>query len=277
MKKRIILGVLSLCLLLSACKSEFEQLRASGDVQNIYQSALKFYDEGEFQKAQTLFELVISSFRGQREAEEIYFKYAYTYYNLEQYLLASYYFKNFANTYATSDFREEADFMAAYAHYQLSPTFRLDQTYTEQAIEEFQLFVNTYPNSERAKQCNSLIDGMRKKLEIKAIEGANLYFDLRDYQASIQSYENLLKDFPDTENAEQIRYMIAKSAYLLAKNSFVERQKERYEVARDRSAEFLKRYPKSSFLKEVANFNEESEKSLKALNNDRYQNQSSRT
>lgn len=276
MKKSLIVALVGMSLLIGACKSEFEKIRASGDVDRIYTKALEYYDQEEYQKAQTLFELIISSYRGKKEAEDIYYKYAYTYYHLEQFILASYYFKNFSNTYGASSLREEADFMSAYSNYQLSPTFRLDQTYTEEAINGFQLFVNTYPNSSRVGECNRLIDEMRNKLEKKAYESAKLYFDLREYQASIQTFDNVLKDFPDTRNAEQIRYMIIRSAYLLAKNSFVDKQKERYQDARDRASEFLLRFPDSGYTKEVNSIYNESRESLNKLDNVGYQNPSAR-
>ncbi|MCB0593890.1 MAG: outer membrane protein assembly factor BamD [Lewinellaceae bacterium] len=276
MKKSLLLAFIGVSLLLSACKSEFEKIRSSGDVDRIYAKALEYYDAEEYQKAQSLFELIISSYRGKKEAEEIYFKYAYTYYYLEQYILASYYFKNFSNTYGGSSLREEADFMSAYANYQLSPVFRLDQSYTAQAIEGFQLFVNTYPNSSRVEECNRLIDEMRNKLERKAYESAELYFDLREYQAAIQTFDNVLKDFPDTENAENIRYMIIRSAYQLARNSFVDKQKERYQESRDRASEFLARFPDSRYSKDVNSIYNQSRESLNKLDNVGYQNSSAR-
>ena len=272
MKRLLFLALLSLSL--AACKSEFEKIRTSGDVDQIYDKALAYYEAEEYDKAQALFELIISSYRGKREAEEIYFKYAYTYYHLEQYILAAYYFKNFSNTYGTSELREEADFMSAYANYQLSPTFRLDQQYTYEAIEGFQLFVNTYPNSERVEQCNNLIDAMRAKLELKAFKAAELYFNLQDYQAAIQSFENVLKDFPDTNSRVEIEYMAIRSAYLLAKNSFVEKQKERYTATVKRASEFLARYRDSRYGDEVQSMYEQSTDQLKELENVGYQDKS---
>lgn len=276
MRKSLFVVLFGVSLLLGACKSEFEKIRSSGDVSRIYAKALEYYEAEEYQKAQSLFELIISSYRGKQEAEEIYYKYAYTYYHLGQYILASYYFKNFSNTYGASSLREEADFMSAYSNYQLSPTFRLDQSYTEQAIEGFQLFVNTYPNSTRVEECNRLIDEMRKKLERKAYESAKLYFDIRDYQAAIQSFDNVLKDFPDTDNAEEIRYMIIRSAYQLAKNSFVDKQRERYQDAVNRSSEFLARFPESRYHREVNSIYNQSRESLNKLDNVGYQNPSAR-
>ena len=262
---RLLLLLSGMFLALTSCKREFERIRSSGDVKAIYEKAEAYYAEEEYQKAQTLYELIIGSYRGRQEAEDIYYKYAYTYYYLGRYILASYYFKNFATTYSSSDFREEADFMAAYSNYQLSPIFRLDQSYTEKAIDEFQLFVNTYPQSEKVAQCNRLIDEMRLKLEKKAFEGAKLYFDLRQYQAAIQTFENVLKDFPETANIEEIRYMIINSAFELAENSVVDKQEERYSDVLKETSEFLTRYPNSSFSKDVRSFEQKAEGKLSDL------------
>ncbi len=262
-------------LLASGCKSEFEKVRISGDPKLMYEKANQYYEAEEFDKAQSLYELVISSYRGQKEAEEIYYRYAYTYYYTNQYILAAYYFNNFSSTYSSSQYREETDFMAAYSNYKMSPTFRLDQTYTAKAIEDLQLFINTYPQSERVTEANQLIDEMRAKLERKALEQGILYFDLRQYQAAIQSFENLLKDFPETTRAEEVRYRIIRAAYLLADNSFVEKQEPRYRDAVERATEFLARYPESSDAKQVEQMLEDSKKQLNQLTDVGYQDKSS--
>jgi outer membrane protein assembly factor BamD len=269
-----------LCLALFAavsCKSEFEKIRSGGDAAKMLEAADKYYEEEEWQKAQTLYELIVGSYRGKKEAEDIYYKYAYTYYYLGRYLLSSYYFKNFSTTFGGSTKKEEADYMIAYSYYQLSPTYRLDQTNTNKAIESFQNFVNTYTQSPRVEQCNRLIDEMRLKLEKKSFEGGKLYFDLRQYQSATQTFENLLKDFPETPNAVEVRYMVVRAAYLLAENSFVERQQERYQDAEEKAEEFVARYDQGKFLKEVQVMLANTKKKLKQLEDVRYQNSSARS
>ena len=269
----LVLG-LFLSVFLMGCRSEYERVRTSGEPAVILKNAQKYYEEEEYQKAQSLFELVIATYRGRKEAEDISFKYAYTYYYLKNYILASYYFKNFKQTYASSPKREEAEFMSAYSNYLLSPKFRLDQSYTNIAIDELQLFTNTFPNSPRVSQCNDLIDELRAKLETKAFEEGMLYFNLRSYTASIRVFENLLKDFPETKNTENVRYMIIQSAFLLAENSVLQRQPERYREALELSNEYIQRFSEGENIKKVKEINSTSQKKLNQLKDVRYQNES---
>lgn len=271
--KYIWLG-LGIGLFLFGCKSEYETIRTSGDPELILKKAYEYYEQEEYQRAQSLFELVIAVYRGRAEAEDLNYKYAYTYYYQKNYIMSTYYFKEFVQTYGASDKRQEAEFMSAYSNYLLSPKFRLDQTYTNKAIQELQFFINTYPDSERVEQCNKLIDELRAKLEMKAFDEGRLYFDLRRYDAAIQVYENLLKDFPETQNTAEIRWMIIRSAYLLAENSVLQRQSERYERTLDLAAEFVERFSESEYLEEVMKMKEDSEKNINQLKNVRYQNES---
>lgn len=248
-----------------ACRSEFEKVRLSGDPQEIYTAANKYYDEGEYLRALTLYELVLSQFRGRPEAEELFFRYAYTHYYLKQYTLAAHYFNSFSTTFAYSQKREEADFMGAYSNYQLSPTFRLDQSQTMEAIQGFQDFVNRYPTSPRVAECNRLIDEMRAKLEQKAFASAQLYFDIGEYEAAIQSFENMLRNFPDTDRSELVRFRIVEAAYLFAEKSIYEKRKERYEQAIEKSMAFTRKFPNSQFEAEVESIYQECQEEIKNL------------
>ena len=252
-------------LLFAGCRSEYEKIRSAGDPTTMYQKGFEFYDKKDYARAQGLLELVLPSYRGKKEAEEIYYRYAYTYYYTRQYLLASHYFNSFVQTFGGSPYKEEAAFMSAYSYYKMSPSFRLEQSNTIKAIDDLQLFVNAYTNSERVEECNRLIDELRAKLERKAFEEGKLYFDLRNYQSSVQSFENLLRDFPETNNSENVRLMILRATFLLAENSIVEKQQERYTEALVRAEEFLARFPASANNREAAQAKETSTKKLKQL------------
>ena len=73
MKKRFILAAFTcvFALLLTGCKSEFEKIRASGDTDLIYKKAFELYEQEEYLRAQTLFELIIPAYRGRPELKSI--------------------------------------------------------------------------------------------------------------------------------------------------------------------------------------------------------------
>ena len=262
--KSVVLLVV-LIIVLTGCKNEFEKVKLSNDPELMYTKADEYFDDEQYERAQVLYELAITAYRGKKEAEELFYKYALSHFYLEQYILAAHYFKNFANTFINSDKREEAEYMAAYSNYKNSPSFRLDQEYTREAIEGFQLYVNTYPLSERVDQCNELIDELRSKLERKMFEQAKLYYDLEEYQSATQTFINVLQEYPESQNAEEIRYLIVKSAYRLARNSIYSKRKERYEDAIELGNRFKDRYPRSTYTREIQSMISASGEAIKSL------------
>lgn len=257
--------LLSILFLAGSCKSAFETARTSGNAELILTKAFDYYEKKSYQRALTLFELVVNSLRGDARAEKAYYAYADCHYQTKQYLLAAFYYKNFANTFTGSPQREQAAFMSAYSNYQLSPSFRLDQKATETAIEEFQIFVNLFPNSPKVAQCNELIDELRHKLEQKAFAEGQLYYDLRQYQSAVISFDNLLRDYPESPEVEHVRFLIAKASFLLAENSILERKVQRYTEAIGRSDDFLQKYPGGKYSKEVKQIRKSAEQAKSAV------------
>ena len=251
--------------LLIACKSEFEQVRTSNDPQRILTESIKFFDKGDYLRAQTLMELILNQYRGTRQGEELFFKYAYTHYHLGNYELAATYFTNFAATFAYSAFTEEANYMVAYSYFKQSPSFRLDQDPSLKAIESFQDFANKYPDSERVPECNELIDQLRTKLELKAYNQGVLYFNLEQYNAAITSFDHLLIEFPESVHAEEARYIILKSSYEYAANSIYDKRASRYDDARKRYRDYINRYPKGKFAKDAKHIMNQIESESKNL------------
>ena len=274
MKNKVFIAILFLSILTLGCKSEFEKIRTSNDAELIYNSAVKFYQEENYAQALELITIVLNSYRGKKEFEDLNYMLANANYQLGNYELASSYFKNFANGFLNSHRREESDFMSAYSLYQTSPTFRLDQGSTLKAIDAFQLFVNSYPNSPRIPECNRLMDELRAKLEEKAYNEAYLYYNIGQFEAAIHSFENMLKDYPETSRVPMVRYYIIKASNELAINSIYNKKQERVERTITLSEEYLAKYNKGELGREIRNILNESRKILKQFNNDRYQNQS---
>lgn len=246
-----IIGFCLSMMLLTSCATDFEKVRTSNDPKLILVKANEYYQDKEWLSAQTLYELAIQFYRGKAEAEMIYFNYANTYYQLGEYITASHYFKTFASTYSNSTKREEAAFMSAYSEYKLSPNARLDQSYSKKAIENFQDFINNNPQSTRVQECNALIDEMRTKLELKAYEQGVLYFEIGQYQSAVRSFELMLKEFPNAVQEEKARFLMLKSSFELAKNSVIDKRKERYEDTVALAKKSKDKFKNASFTSEA--------------------------
>lgn len=243
-----------LIITLVSCKSKYEKLRTSNDNAKKYSEAIKYYNKKDYTKALGLFEPLVTRYRGQEQAEDLYYYYAYTNYKLGDYTSARYHFKNFADTYPSSARAEECRFMAAYCYYLDSPIYSLDQENTTKAIESLQLFINLYPKSDRVPEASKLIQNLRDKLETKSYANSKLYYTIGDYQAAVISIGNTLRDYPDTRYAEELDLLTIKAQYEYAKQSREERKEERFNQDIDYAKQFNDKYPNSKNLKEVQTY-----------------------
>lgn len=250
--------------MLCSC-SKYQQLLKSTDLDHKYEMAIQYYNEEEYYKAFPLFEELLTLYKGTSKGEEVYYYYAYCNYYLDDYILAGYYFKNFAKTYPNSKHAEECQYMNAYCYYQTSPPSSLDQTNTYKAIDELQLFINLYSQSDRIAECNELIDELRDKLETKTYKNSKLYYKLGIYKAAIVAFNTTLKEFPDTKYKEDIVFLILKSNYLFASNSVESKKGERLKLAVDAYNTFIEAYPNSEYTKEAESIYKNSLKQLKNL------------
>lgn len=262
-KHIFISGLMVLALTVATgCKSKFEKLRASNDIAKKYQEGVKLYEKKNYSKALILFDDLVQRYRGRAEAEDLYYYFAYTNYKLRDYTTARYNFKTFADTYPNSGKAEECRFMAAYCYYLESPIHSLDQANTIKAIDALQLFINLYPQSERVAEASKFIQDLRDKLETKSFENAKLYFTIGDYKSAVIAFKNSMRDYPDTKYAEEMSFLMIKAQHLYAKNSFEEKQEERYLEAIQLSNEFGENFPESKFLKEAQELKKDSEKGI---------------
>jgi len=259
--------LLAATVLMISCRSEFEKIRISGDPAMMLEKANAYFEEEEYTKANTLFELLIPAYRGKSEAEEIAYKFAQGHYLSGSNILSAHYFKSFADTYSASPRKEEALYLTAISHYRLSPKYKLDQSDSQKAIDAFQKFVNAYPESDRVKECNQYIDNLRLKMELKAFDSGKMYYDTKSYSSAIQSLENMLKDFPDTNHSEEARYIIVKASMDWANNSVYTRKEERYKKTVERCEAYLKRHVGEKRSEEIVSLKSKCEQELKTIQN----------
>lgn len=196
----------------------------------------------------------------------MYYYTAHCYYEQNDFILASYYFKTFAKSYPNSVYAEECMYMNAYCKFLESPQYSLDQSSTTEAIQEIQLFINMFPNSLRIPKCNDLMDILRNKVELKDYEIARLYYKMEDYQAAITSFKNLYKDFPDTKYKEEVLFLTLKAYYKYAMNSIPSKKQERLKGTMEAYNTFMTFYPNSNYKNEAEQLKATTIQEMRLLN-----------
>ena len=116
--------------------------------------AEQFFVKKKYTKAQQVYEDIMPYYKTTMTFEDIYYKYAYCAYYLEDYLNAQNLFKTFLEIFPNSKKAEEVDYMKAYCFYMQSPKPELDQTSTIRAVGMMQIFINSHPGSSRIKEAN---------------------------------------------------------------------------------------------------------------------------
>ena len=120
--------------------------------------------------------------------------------------------------------------------------------------------------SEKAGQCNALIDELRAKLQKKDYEIAMLYYRMDRYQAAVTSFDILLNAYPDTQYREEVMYFSIRAYFDFANQSVREKRNERYQESIERYQKFISRFPDSKYAKEAMTINERSLKMISENN-----------
>jgi outer membrane protein assembly factor BamD len=269
--------LLVLTFTVAGCKSKYEKLKASNDNLKKFQEGKRLYDKKEYSKALGLFETLLTRYRGQDQAVELFYLNAMTNYKLKDYTAAAYHFKDFATSYPSDPRAEECRFLTAYCYYLDAPVFSLDQENTLKCIESLQLFINLYPKSERVAEASKLIQNLRDRLEQKAYANAKMYLTIGENQAAVIAFGNMLRDYPDTKYAEELEFLTIKAQYAYAHESREYKQEERYTQTITDADLFIDKYPKSAFLSQAQAVKKDSQNGIlsvkkvlaEAINNDR--------
>jgi len=259
--KMKISGLLLIVILFASC-SDYQKVLRSNDPELKYERAVEYYQGGDYFRSMQLFDELVILYRGTSKAEKIYYYYAYSYYGQGDYYMASYHFQSLARTLPNSKYAEESSFMSAYCKYLQSPKPTLDQGMTEASINEFQLFIDKYPESERVDTCNQLMDNLRFKIEQKSYESAYGYYKTRYYKSAIYALDVFAKDYPESKYKEEALYYKMKANYDYASNSIDAKKKERYEDSVEACKSFILLYPESKHLKEAQNLKRSAEKQI---------------
>jgi outer membrane protein assembly factor BamD len=242
--------ILALIASLASCDN-LEKIQKSKDYNFKLKKANEYYDQKKWHNANTLYNEVLTVYKGTNEMENIYYKYANSFFFLKDYLTASYHYKNFCEIFPSSPKKEECEFLKCLCLFKQSSRAGLDQSNTIQAIASLQTFLTLYPESNRADEANTIIDDARAKLEAHEESSAYLYYKIGEYKSAVTAFTNLLKKFPDSKKSDYYQYMVLSANYYYSRNSVADKLKERYDQCLVDYNDLITNYPNSKYKNEA--------------------------
>ncbi|MBR4757045.1 MAG: outer membrane protein assembly factor BamD, partial [Bacteroidales bacterium] len=243
--------ILAAALALLSCKSEYEALLNSNDIDSKYAAAFDYFNHGKYSKAARLFENLAVQTSGMEKDDTVQYYWGLSNYRFKDYYTAETNFAKFLTNFPRSPFAEEAAFLRIDCLYRSTYRSELDQKPTYTALGVITQYLIENPTSTHAPTCRRMLKELNDRLDQKAYEAALLYYKMEDYRASRVAFRNILKDDAENIYREDILYYIAKSSYKFAALSVESKQKERYLTFVDDYFNFIGELPDSPYKKEL--------------------------
>jgi outer membrane protein assembly factor BamD len=256
-----------------AC-GEYNKILKSTDLNVKFEYAKKYFDEGKYSRTATLLEDVVKMMRTTSRGEEALYLLAQSYYKMKDYSTAAEYFKTYYTTYPKGEYAELARYYAAYGLYLDSPDPRLDQSDTYRAMQQFQDFIELYPQSERRDEVQNALFELQEKLALKELLAVRLYYNLGNYTiipfpggnylSCVITAQSAIRSYPYSKYREELMYYIFKSKYEMAIQSVDEKKKFRYSDVNDEYFAYVNDFPEGKYIKEIKKLHENIDKRLKS-------------
>ena len=235
-----LLPLLLAVILLTACS---QRVREIPPVETAMEKAMKDFRREHYVDAQESFDQMSLDYAGSALMDSISYMSGECHYQMEDYLLAADQFELVVSRYPTSPLVDNARVRVADCYYELSPKYSLDQTYTYQAIQEYQVLLDEYPGSEFRNLAEERVHACRYKLAFKDFKAAELYYRLNQWPAAVIYCNDILEDWYDQPEVCERALFLKGRCYVAMK---------RTADARATLEEFLETWPDSENAEEAA-------------------------
>jgi outer membrane protein assembly factor BamD len=237
-----------------ACKSQYEALLASNDVDAKYQAAMELYNNQKFTKAAQLFESMAILTSGTSRDDTVQFYWGMSNYRNKDFYTAESNFARFVENFPRSPFTADAEFYRLDCMYRATYRWELDQLPTRSCMASISEYMREHPDDDVHMQaCQAMMTDLQDRLDRKDFEAGRQYYTMEDYPAARVKLRNVLKTNADNNYREDVLYYTAMASYHYARLSVWQKQRERYLTFVDDYLNFVGEYPESHYRKELDN------------------------
>lgn len=170
--------------------------------------AKRYMEAGKYLKAQEEFKRLIFEYPGSDYVDDAQYYLAESYFLNKEYDLAILEYKFLIDNYRGSPYVDRSYFKVGLCYYKLSKPYYLDQTNTEKALDEIDLFLTKYPQSAYRDSALTVKEECLEKLAKKDLEAGKLYMRLGKYEAARIYFETITEEYPNTKASDQALFLI---------------------------------------------------------------------
>ena len=251
MRKALVILLLS-ALALVSCKSQYEVLLASNDVDAKYKAAMDYFAAKKYQKSAQLFESMAVLTSGTSRDDTVQYYWGLSNYRAKDYFTAESNFSKFVESFPQSPFTPDAQFYRLDCLYRATYRWELDQNPTRACMAAINEYVREHPEDDiHIPACQNMLKDLQERLDRKDYEAGRQYYRMEDYLSARVKLRNVLKTNSDNVYREDVLYYTAMASYHYARLSVKEKQKERFLVFTDDYLNFISEYPESHYRNEL--------------------------
>ena len=194
-----------------------ENILLEEDLSLEFERAMKYYNKGKYVRAKDKFDNIILFNPGSKLANDAQYYMAESMFQLEEYSESSSAFDRYVRFASSLVNMEKSRYRMCQCAINLSNSFQRDQTQTQSAITQLQIFIEDFPDSDFLLDAEEAIRLLRVKLARKDYESGRLYLKREEYDAALIYFQSVLNEYYDTEVADDARIGIM-FTHILNKN-----------------------------------------------------------
>ena len=194
----------------TGCKTQYDALLASNDVDAKYDAAMNYYSLQKYQKAAQLFESLAVLTSGTERDDTVQYYWGLSNYRGKDYYSAESNFAKFVENFPRSPFAPDAEFYRLDCLYRATYRWELDQNPTRVCMAAISEYVREHPEDDvHLTACQGMLHNLQDRLDRKEYEAGRQYYRMEDYLAARVKLRNVLKNNAENMYREDVLYYTA--------------------------------------------------------------------
>ena len=197
-----IISILLFVILIGCAKKD---IHIEEDLSPQFKKAMNYFDKGKYSRAKDEFDYIIMTDQGSKLANESLYYMAESMFQMEEYSEASTSFDRYVRFSPDYSKIELARYRICECAINSSNPFQRDQSQTHKALEQLQMFIEDFSESDHIDDAEEAISELRIKLARKDYEAGRMYLKLEEYESALLYFQSVLNQYYDTSISDDAR------------------------------------------------------------------------